>query len=95
MSSCKKIEPLLSSYYDDELEKQQRLAVAEHLKSCPHCRKQLAEIEAVSKAFGALDTLEVTDEFQDSLHLALVDAARVHRMQSKNGKDSWYYRIPR
>lgn len=95
MPSCKKIEPLLSSYHDDELDAQQRRLVAEHLDTCPHCREQLSAIQAVSRAFGALEPLEVTEKFQDSLHLALVNAARVHRMQPEQKRAPWYYRIPR
>lgn len=95
MPSCKKIEPLLSSYHDDELDQQQRRLVAEHLDTCPHCQEQLSAIEAVSRAFGALESLEVTEKFQDNLHLALVNAAREHRMQPEKERTSWYYRIPR
>lgn len=94
MPSCKKVESLLSSYFDGELDSHARHQVEEHLKDCAHCREQLEAIRAMSRAFEEFDVLEVTDEFRDRLHLSLTAAAREQKAQADT-RATWYSRLPR
>src|SRR5215217_979773 len=52
--SCQETQQALSLYVDDELALPVRAACDEHLRECPLCRAELAEMRAVSREPAAL-----------------------------------------
>jgi hypothetical protein len=47
--SCPASEQLIA-YYQDELEGSEKLVVAQHLRQCPHCARELATLTRVERA---------------------------------------------
>ncbi|HJU53537.1 MAG TPA: zf-HC2 domain-containing protein [Pyrinomonadaceae bacterium] len=52
--SCQETQQSLSLYVDDELALPVRAACDEHLRECPLCRAELAEMRAISRGLAAL-----------------------------------------
>ena len=52
--SCQETQQALSLYVDDELAQTARAACDEHLRECPLCRAELAELRAVSRELASL-----------------------------------------
>lgn len=50
--TCPEVRPLLSAYYDRELEPAQLCAVAEHLAACPACRQELNDFGKLGELLG-------------------------------------------
>ncbi|NOX55599.1 MAG: anti-sigma factor [Planctomycetes bacterium] len=49
MMDCSKTEQLLSRYYDNELEGQERTAVSQHLAACARCARRAEEFRSLSE----------------------------------------------
>lgn len=49
---CRRIKKMMSLYIDDELSPVDRESFLLHIKSCPHCSKELAESQAVHQLFA-------------------------------------------
>ncbi|MGH9905830.1 MAG: anti-sigma factor family protein [Pyrinomonadaceae bacterium] len=52
--SCEEIKQSLSSYVDDLLTLPARVAVDEHLNSCPVCRDEVVELRAITRGLAML-----------------------------------------
>ena len=52
--SCQETQQLLSLYVDDQLALPVRAACDEHLRACPVCRAELAEMRAISRGLATL-----------------------------------------
>jgi hypothetical protein len=61
--NCQEIENELSAYIDGELPAKLRSAVDEHLKTCVHCRRRVAEMRQLTAGIAALPKQQVPAEF--------------------------------
>ena len=64
---CQKVRSYLSAYCNDELAGRKKLAVDEHLSSCALCRKEESLYNAMVSAKGEIDTLQVSNDFNNVL----------------------------
>lgn len=64
---CDRIEELLSSYLEGELETQELETVSAHLKTCPDCRSLLAYMQETRRALADFPELEVSPSLQKRL----------------------------
>ncbi len=55
---CHKTRERLSAYIDDFLSPQEKMAVDEHLKSCPECAAALADLKKTVEHVKSLETVE-------------------------------------
>jgi predicted anti-sigma-YlaC factor YlaD len=51
----KKIKELISSYYDKELDEEQRKTVEKHLEECPECRKEFEEMGKFEEVMSKME----------------------------------------
>ena len=51
----KKIKELISSYYDKELDEEQRKIVEKHLEECPECRKEFEEMGKFEEVMSKME----------------------------------------
>ncbi|MFA5866340.1 MAG: sigma-70 family RNA polymerase sigma factor [Actinomycetota bacterium] len=56
---CKRMLPLISAYYDNEVTPEERKRVKQHLKDCPLCKLALDEITEASMSYRSLIPLAV------------------------------------
>jgi hypothetical protein len=79
--SCQETQQSLSLYVDDALPQSARGACDEHLRECPVCRAELAEMRSVSRALGALarplPPADLASSINDALEIEA--AARVRQ----------------
>ena len=66
--SCERIENLLVSYADGELEAADRAAVEAHLRTCEDCAALLDCLRAASASLAALPEIEPDPELRRTLH---------------------------
>ena len=74
---CKDITPMLSAYYDKELDADERQKVAEHLKSCKQCSAEYSDICRAWEALKAAEDVPVPAGFRSRV------TARVNAFQIK------------
>ena len=55
---CADIEKRLSAYIENDIPSHERLIVEEHLKSCPHCSKSLADLRKAIKRVKSVEEME-------------------------------------
>jgi hypothetical protein len=71
--SCQETQHTLSLYVDDQLELPVRAACDEHLRECPMCRADLAEMRAISRGLATLarpvPPLEMASSISDALFI--------------------------
>lgn len=65
---CKDIEDLLSPYLEDELSREERKAVEEHVKSCESCSLLLSSLEETTGFLVDFPELEVNDRLLNQLY---------------------------
>ena len=75
---CKDIRPLLSAYYDKELEPGEREVVSNHLQSCKRCSAEYSEIRRTWEALKTADDIQVPSGFRARV-LARVNAFSLKR----------------
>jgi len=51
----KEIKELISSYYDKELDEEQRKTVEKHLEECPECRKEFEEMGKFEEVMSKME----------------------------------------
>ncbi len=51
----KKIKELISSYYDKELDEEQRKTIEKHLEECPECRKEFEEMGKFEEVMSKME----------------------------------------
>lgn len=64
---CRKVRSYLSAYSSEELSDEDRLAVSEHISTCPGCRKEAVMYASVRNARRELSQLGVSDDFNTKL----------------------------
>lgn len=74
--NCGKVSGLLSPYLDGELEPSERNLVANHLKTCSTCRRELAELQAAVQIFRQLPELVPGPAFRRRLRERLARESR-------------------
>lgn len=79
--SCTETQQSLSLYVDDQLALPVRVAVEEHLRECPVCRAEMAEMRAVSEGLRALARPAPPAELASSITDALLIEAAARRRQ--------------
>lgn len=70
--NCQEVEHDLSAYVDGELSAPVRSAVDEHLKTCPHCQKRVAELKQLAAGLAALPETQTPSEFLKAVRGKLV-----------------------
>ena len=75
---CKDITPMLSAYYDKELDADERQKVTEHLKSCKHCSAEYSDICRTWEALRAAEDVPVPAGFRSRI-IARVNAFSMKR----------------
>src|SRR5918999_5019594 len=79
--TCKEIQQSLSLYADDQLALPVRVACDEHLRECPICRAELAEVRAVSRGLATLARPVPPVDLASSISDALQIEAGARRRQ--------------
>jgi hypothetical protein len=64
---CRKVRSYLSAYCSSELQGRRRLAISEHLSSCPSCRREEAVYRSMREARSELTRLSVSKGFNSRL----------------------------
>lgn len=79
METCEKIQELISRLLDEDLDREERFALNEHLQSCPECR-------AVYEAFSAVSASLKDDlaEPPESLRESVMAEIRREQIRKKN-----------
>ncbi len=77
--SCEKTRELLSQYIDDVLSPTVRVAVDEHLDTCPVCRAHDAELRSISRSLGRLARPAAPTGLASSITDALMIEAAARR----------------
>ncbi len=70
--NCQEVEHDLSAYVDGELSAPVRSAVDEHLKTCPHCQKRVAELKQLAAGLAALPETQPPSEFLTAVRWKIV-----------------------
>lgn len=70
-SDCKRMIPLLSPYFDGELEREKRRDVEEHLKSCSLCSGRYGELNRNSNLFKFIPLMAAPPALKSSLFTQL------------------------
>jgi hypothetical protein len=65
---CKRIEQLLSSYAEDELEPEEKRAVEAHLKTCSSCAETLSFVRETTTSLSSFPALEVSQSLLSRLY---------------------------
>ncbi len=76
-NECKRMLPMISAYYDNEVTAEERREVKQHLEDCPLCKLALDEITDASKSYRALLPLAVPGALKIGV-LAKAGAAAGH-----------------
>lgn len=72
--NCNEVRELLSLYIDDELDKNEKLLVEEHLKVCEECQKELEEYKKIIQALQEIPDEEPPLGYCKRLHEKLLAA---------------------
>jgi hypothetical protein len=86
MKNCKEIENNLSLYLDDMLSGAEKLALEEHLKSCPHCSKVLAQLQKTGNLVSGLKDVEPPPWFKQKIMARVREEAEKKSLVKK-----WFY----
>ncbi len=65
---CEHIEELLSPYLEDELSREEKRAVEEHVKSCQSCSLLLSNLKEATESLVSLPELEVSQGLLNQLY---------------------------
>jgi len=65
---CEHIEELLSPYLEDELSREEKRAVEEHVKSCESCSLLLSNLKEATESLVSLPELEVSQGLLNRLY---------------------------
>jgi len=65
---CKAIEDLLSPYLEDELAREERQSIQDHLQSCQHCAELFSYMKEARKSLTSLPELEVSEDLIKKLY---------------------------
>ncbi|MGB5216694.1 MAG: DUF2275 domain-containing protein [Smithella sp.] len=84
MKECKQIENNLPLYLDDSLSSADKKAVEEHLKSCPGCTKQLAQLRKTQSLVNNLAEVEPPAWFKQKIMAGVRQEAE---------KKSWFRKL--
>jgi Putative zinc-finger len=79
--SCQETQQSLSLYVDDQLALPVRAACDEHLRQCPVCRTELAEMRAISRGLAALRRPQPPSDLASSISDALLIEAAARARQ--------------
>ncbi len=65
---CERIEQLLSPYLEDELNPEEKGAVAKHLKTCENCSLLFSLMKETQESLADIPELEVSENLLDRLY---------------------------
>src|ERR1044072_4509972 len=81
--TCEEIQQAFSLYADDMLALPLRAACDEHLRSCPVCRAELAEMRSLIRGLGSLSIPATPVDLASSISDALMIEAAARRKQPR------------
>jgi hypothetical protein len=88
---CAEIEPRLSELLDDTLPREEALAVRAHLKGCPACRQELADLLHLRDELGRLPLLSPPDSVAGAIRQRACSEGLLKRAPSAR---SWRDPLP-
>lgn len=68
MKDCPDIKKLISAFSDGKLAPEDRARVEAHLKACPACARELADLAESGKVLKGLARVRATDDFLERVH---------------------------
>ncbi len=71
MKDCRDIRKLIPALHDGEIAPEDRARVEAHLKACPDCARELAELAESRKALKGLARVRATDDFLERVRARL------------------------
>lgn len=71
--NCSKVLKKLSAYADDEVTREERHVISEHLKTCPRCRAELERLRQLSRSLDTVEHVETPPYFVPHLKRKLAD----------------------
>lgn len=86
MKNCKEIEKNLPLYLDNLLSGEDKLALEEHLKSCPECAKNLTQLKKAGNLVSHLKEVEPPPWFKQKIMARVRDEA-----ENKSFVQKWFY----
>jgi len=88
--TCSFVRRRLSAFHDGELTIREQIAVEAHLRECPQCRAEVAQLRAVGDALRVVLTPDVRRDELAGLSAGVVSRLRVEREESLAG---WASRV--
>ncbi len=86
--NCRKVFRRLSAYIEDDLSSTERSKIDIHLKSCSHCRRQVADLRKIIETAGELDRFEPGPYFVNRVLCAVGQKKSPREILS-----GWKYRL--
>jgi hypothetical protein len=65
---CERIEELLSPYFEDELEQEERRTVENHLRTCTSCAEMLLLLRETKESLSSFPELDVSEALTEKLY---------------------------
>lgn len=78
---CEEVRELLSPYFDLMLAEAEKLAVEEHLAGCAECRRELQDLQAISRLLQDLGEISAPDGFTKNVMERVVGEQQVGHNQ--------------
>lgn len=79
-ADCEVYHAMLFDYVSDNLSEQDKAELLMHIESCPECKNELCETEAIMNAASELDEIEVPDDLRAAVSASLAaEAAAVRK----------------
>lgn len=72
MMKCKIPKEKLTAYVDKALSREETDIIEEHIKSCPGCRLEIADIKSVKSIISGVSEVKKSPAFWDSLYLRIM-----------------------
>lgn len=71
---CSQVKKKISAFLDREVSEAERFNISEHLKTCLHCRNELARLSQVSDFLDLMEGVAVSPYFMTRLKQRIADA---------------------
>ena len=93
-ADCEVYRAMLFDYVSDNLSEQDKAELLMHIESCPECKNELCETEAIINALSELDEVEVPDELRATVSASLAAEAATVRKRTDIRKYAFRTLLP-
>lgn len=90
---CAEARELLSAYIDGALSGAPRRRLEDHLRECPTCAAELADLRRTAALLASLDEIDPPAEFRASLRQRLQEVTRQGRPRERTQAAQWWLRL--